>query len=169
MREEFLTVNYGYGFSLKDIPSNIIDKNSFIQFLQDNVPEIYFDRIITEFQPSSVDAYILALYRVGYLPALGGEPGLAGLLQEVLISRSGVDFVSAIDDRGDKYILYQPKYPWQMKEIDWELSTEKLDEIMTDVLSEFIADIPDNIFDFQTVVLREYFPQEDEIENDLDL
>ena len=56
-----------------------------------------------------------------------------------------------------------------MKEIDWELSTEKLDQIMTDVLSEFITDIPDNIFDFQTVVLREYFPQEDEIENDLDL
>lgn len=169
MREEFLTVNYGYGFSLKDIPSNIIGKNSFIQFLQDNVPEIYFDRIITEFQPSSVDAYILALYRVGYLPDLGGEPGLAGLLQEVLISRSGVDFISAVDDQGDKYILYQPKYPWQMKEIDWELSTEKLDEIMTDVLSEFITDIPDNIFDFQTVVLREDFPQEDEIENDLDL
>lgn len=151
MEDEFLNVNYGYGFSLKKIESKYIDKKSFIQFLQDNIPQIYFDSMISECNPSSVKDYISALFRVEYHPDLGGEGGLAGVLQEALISKTGVDFISTSTVTGEQFILYQPKYPWEMKESDMGLTLEKLDEMMLSVLMEFMFSIPVDMFDFHTV------------------
>lgn len=52
--------------------------------------------------------------------------GLATILKEVMAEAEGIGFTACDSYSGNSYVLYQPKYPWQIGAAEQELTEEKL-------------------------------------------
>lgn len=55
--------------------------------------------------------------------------GLASLMKEVIKEREGILLTSCDDFDGNKYLLYQPGYPWEFTEKEMEMTEKKLTEL----------------------------------------
>lgn len=68
------------------------------------------------------------------------ENELAFILQKVMEEAEGIELTACDDSEGFDYLLYQPKYPWQMTDKDKGLNQEKLNAIFERYLSIITED-----------------------------
>jgi len=68
-----------------------------------------------------------------------GDTGIYGLIADVMIKETGIDFEfrNPQDSDDDDVIIFPECYPWQLNETEKTLTQEKLDEI----LNTYIADL----------------------------
>jgi hypothetical protein len=54
---------------------------------------------------------------------------LAALLKEVILEVEGLDLLACDSEDGDKYLIYEPSYPWKLSEVERSLTEERLQEM----------------------------------------
>lgn len=64
-----------------------------------------------------------------------GAYGLAYILQEVIEEAEGIHFASCDNYDAECYLIYAPRYPWQITEKDASLTKEKIREILNKYVS----------------------------------
>lgn len=114
---------YGYGICTDDImvesTEKIEEMISCLPELQKNIHE-YFAEYETEVP--TVDDY--KMYDDNWFC------GLAGILQEVILKHEGIRFTACDDVDGNQYLIYEPRYPWNIQVEDRDLTEEKLEKII---------------------------------------
>ena len=56
--------------------------------------------------------------------------GIASLLKEVIEEAEEIRFTACDDLQGDKYLLYEPSYPWNLPEKERGLTEEKIKKVL---------------------------------------
>lgn len=55
--------------------------------------------------------------------------GLASILKDVILEREKVELTACDDINGAKYLIYSPRYPWELKWRDRWMTKERLKRI----------------------------------------
>ena len=67
--------------------------------------------------------------------------GIISILAEVIYEKYRIAMTACDDFDGTQYLIYEPRYPWAMTEIDKTMTTDKLYECVAEVLKK-ITDLP---------------------------
>ena len=67
--------------------------------------------------------------------------GFAFILKSVIEEAEGIELLSCDDMNGEVYLMYPPLYPWQMREPDYGVTSDKLDDIYKKYIG-IISDSP---------------------------
>lgn len=112
-------IEYGYGIDFTELPITS-DAQKFWKFIEEFAPN-KANELKTEFKEK--------LEKIDEIDDYGelDEFGLAGIVCGVLDEYTGLDFTIATDYDDNKFILYSPRYPWQIKNREQKLKEEDLD------------------------------------------
>lgn len=61
--------------------------------------------------------------------------GIAAILVEAILEAEGISFTACNDYDGKNYLIYQPSYPWQLRENEKDLTEERIDQILCKYVS----------------------------------
>lgn len=61
--------------------------------------------------------------------------GLATILQQVIEEADGLCLTACDDSSGRTYLIYQPRYPWEITEKELDLTEDKLNELFSRYVS----------------------------------
>jgi len=119
-------IDYGYGFCLGNLI--LTDDTGKIDKFLDYAPE-YKKRVFETFKESGItEPYFEDYEELDQDYCLG----VASLIKEVLNEYCGLEiFCSCENYENDKYVMYCRDFPWNMSKEEKELTTEKLDEILS--------------------------------------
>ncbi len=120
--------NYGYGICVDDIQAQSVQR---LQALLKLAPKLdgrihawLSDLSVTE---PDWDDY-MEFDRDYYL-------GLATILQQVIEEADGLCLTACDDSSGRTYLIYQPRYPWEITEKELDLTEDKLNELFSRYVS----------------------------------
>lgn len=133
---------YGYGVCVDDISGFTVEK---LQKLLSLAPK-YEANINEWLQKNEIDNPILEDY---YEYDEDWCLGLATLLKEVILEADGIDLTACNDFDDNRYLIYEPTYPWGRSERDKAMTRERLDEIFTRYIAILTDEIPQ--IDYQSV------------------
>ena len=74
----------------------------------------------------------------------GYNLGMATIIKEVILEADGIDFTACDDLNGSVYIVYEPKYSWNLPQSERELSEERVREILAKYM-RILTDNPINV------------------------
>lgn len=131
--------NYGYGICVDDIQEQSVQR---LQALLKLAPKLdgkirawLSDLSVTE---PDWDDY-MEFDRDYYL-------GLATILQQVIEEADGLCLTACDDSNGRTYLIYQPRYPWEITEKERDLTEDKLNELF----SRYVSMLTDDPIDIDT-------------------
>lgn len=120
--------NYGYGICVDEIEVNSPAR---IEALLEKAPD-YREKVHNCLKANGITEPRVEDY---FEFVDDCEYGFASILSEVMSETTGVWF-DACDDTEDKeYLIYMPRYPWNMDEKDMELTEEKVKEFIQEYVS----------------------------------
>lgn len=129
--------NYGYGICTDDLEISDVEKiKALIQLAPEyekKVMQLFADQGITN---TTVDDYLDL--DVDY------SCGIATILANVIHEAEGIWFTACSDYNCAAYLIYQPSYPWEMKESEQNLTEEAIRLILvkyTSIISDTILTI----------------------------
>lgn len=111
--------NYGYGICVDDIKGNDVER---LQKLLELAPKV----------KSKIEGWLseLAIKEPSWDDYMEFDQdyylGLATILKEVIVEAEGIELTACDNYDGITYLLYQPIYPWNMKDSDRSLTKEKV-------------------------------------------
>lgn len=140
---------YGFGFCVDDISEDVSLTLDKVLNLAKTEPSVY--KIVTEYldeicEEEKITRDELCIDDIDGLEGDYCERGIAFVLLNV-ITEIPVMYADNFD--GVEYILYEPSYPWQMKENEKNLSEEDVEKIFKKYIN-MLTDKPINI-DYQSV------------------
>lgn len=123
---------YGYGICTSELRVQSLEQ---LQSIIDNAPkfkkeiELYF-----------MESEIISPTLFDYLEYNDGnmEEGIGFILRKVIEENEHIGLTVCDDFSGKQYLLYEPNYPWNISENDYNLTTEKLDYIFNQYVSPLI-------------------------------
>ena len=113
---------YGYGICTSVIPTEDVKKLeavlAFAPAYNECLQEYFKEREIAEpswddYMDTDVDYYL----------------GLPSILREVIEEAEGIGLTACDNFDGDKFLLYEPKYPWNLPYAEKDLTEDKLREM----------------------------------------
>ena len=120
--------NYGYGIITTKLEINSVERIEALLSLaptyQAEIHRWFEECEITE---PTVDDYMD--YDQDY------NLGIATILRIVIEEVEKVEFLACDDCNCQRFLMYPPMYPWQNKEVDREMTKERITEILTKYVS----------------------------------
>lgn len=114
--------NYGHGICTDDIKEHNIQRLKTLLSMAPIFEGKVQDRLSREAITSPQwDDYMA--YDTDY------ELGLATILNEVIGEAEGIALTACDDYNGKTYLLYQPKYPWELTDAERGLTKKRVEEI----------------------------------------
>lgn len=121
-------VNYGYGVCLRKLEFNSVER---IQELLSHAPG-FRNSIYETFRKCGIENPTLD----DYLEAdQDFDNGMAYLLQGVIEEAENFQLTACDDYEGDRYLIFQAKYPWDMRFKDLFVTKKKIRKIISKYLS----------------------------------
>ena len=131
--------DYGYGICTDGIESSTTVER--IETLLSHAPEfrdvIYSWFKVAEIEEPTVEDF--ADYDEDY------RHGMAFLLKEVIKEAEGVEFTSCENFNCERFLIYTPRYPWEITVKDLSLTKEKIEEI----LKKYVSILTDEKIDIE--------------------
>ena len=123
---------YGFGVELSQLGDVSLDK---LEQLIDMAPIFKF-KILKWFKEEKIEKPTLE----NYFEFDEENLGLPTLLKEVIFELEGIDLTACEDLNNRQYLLYEPKYPWNMTTIDCFMTPERLSNLYRKYL-KIISDL----------------------------
>ena len=112
--------NYGYGICVDDIQAQSVQR---LQALLKLAPKL----------DGRIHAWLSDLSVTE--PDWDDYMGLATILQQVIEEADGLCLTACDDSSGRTYLIYQPRYPWEITEKELDLTEDKLNELFSRYVS----------------------------------
>lgn len=80
-----------------------------------------------------------------------GNFGFATFLKNILNEITGINFTDCEDFDGNGYLIYEPRYPWDLSEREKDISKEKIKEIYI----KYISLITDMELDIDELIIMD--------------
>lgn len=126
---------YGYGICVDDISGFTVEK---LQKLLSLAPK-YEANINEWLKENDIDNPTLEDY---YEYDEDWCLGLATILKEVILEAEDIELTACNDFDDNRFLVYEPWYPWELTEKDKSITRESLDEIFTKYISVLTDEIP---------------------------
>lgn len=121
-------VDYGYGICINDLEINSVERIeellSHAPNYRENIHEYFNECEITEPTVDDYEEFDDDLCN-----------GFATLLKKVIYEATGINLDSESDYSSIRYLIYSPRYPWNMTYEDVSVTKEKLNEIFNKYVS----------------------------------
>lgn len=129
--------DYGYGICVSNLTINSVEK---IEELLSHAPK-YREEIHEYFKECEITEPTVDDYE-----ELDDDlcNGFATLLKEVIYEATEINLDSVSDYSSWRYLIYSPRYPWNITSVDMTVTKEKLNEIFNKYVS-IITDSEINI------------------------
>ncbi|MBQ7818592.1 MAG: hypothetical protein IJ341_02725 [Bacteroidales bacterium] len=120
--------NYGYGICVNDLEIDSVEK---IEELLSHAPK-YREEIHEYFNECEITEPTVDDYEEFDDDLCNG---FATILKEVIYEATGINLDSESDYSSIRYLIYSPRYPWNMTYEDSAVTKEKLNEIFNKYVS----------------------------------
>lgn len=120
--------NYGYGICVSDIQSASLDR--LLLFLE-KAPR-YHQSLINLLAQRGIAAPTYDDYIESDEDYM---LGLATIMSEVIVEAEGIQFLACDSQDCDDYLIYAPKYPWDLPQNEQSLTEERIAEILTEYVN----------------------------------
>lgn len=131
--------DYGYGICTDDINIDSVDR---IEELLSFAPK-FQEEINRWFKEQKITVPTIQDY-LDFADDNDGFYGIAFILREVIKEAECVELYSCDNFDGFNFLIYMPRYPWNMTDIDRCMTEEKLNEMLdkyVGILSDQFIDI----------------------------
>ncbi len=131
--------NYGYGFCTDDIKTHSVKRLKELLLLA----PIYGAKIRKQLSEAGVK-------RPGWDDYMECDQdydlGIATILREVIEEAERISFVACNNFNGEAYLMYSPQYPWELNDIERNLTKDQVEEIIRHYVG-ILTDDPIEIYD----------------------
>ena len=129
-------VNYGYGVSLKGLEFNSVERlEKMLSYAPKFRKEIHEWFACCEIENPTLDDYFD--FDQDYYN------GMAFLLKKVIEEAEHIDMTDCNDLNGNKYVIFQPLYPWEMRWRHRRVSKRKINKF----IRKYLSMVTDSEFD----------------------